>query len=814
MYCYATEEKETEVEPAEEEGGVEGEGGEGGEEGEEEEEEFTPLMKFKIATSIFGILTFLLLVTIIFEAAKEYLLEKTSENMKPVIETLFSEMTVLGFLSLFTFTVSKAGALSTLSLMIFEEDLGEEEGEAFLEEMFESIHYDLFLVMVLYIMQVLFMIKLGMSAEKEWSDQNKLIGAPDEMHKLLERFNQLKRQRSTCFGGQAQKEMKAIQETFRFASIKKEFICGRDVFTHIHDLEDAQLSPDFDYGQYLTFNMSKIMAEIVEITTGTWAIMWIFLLFFTLVMWTSQNNMELLAWVWVGVGYGLAFMVHIFKSKVALIKSMHVCPEDVPHVDSVKSTARLIHKVASSGSIQSTDTPLTRMAEAGASTQSPSAVSTEKTPLTQGEAGAESSSFLSRVDAAFDDLVQPVKQKLNAGRASRRSGINLAKEDIEMAPAVPPPSTLSPRSQANEASKHKSGMMPMTLLALQEGIESALDHDSLANKPGWCDLEPDRSRGFWQDKFCGVGFNAQHMLYWFRKNGPEAHCMILRLLCFIHAIYIAILILEFYGVAMDEFGMKGFGVYFLVGLLPIFYFYTNILIVIKEMVVVDTLGIHKKKDIISLTIREQKMARAIKSLMLLKNLRFRIEERTQTKSRTNSFASEVSAVQEHDQTERWERIKAELADEQIAEMGRMFDIYDSDGSGNIDTAELKSLMESLGNEMDDVTAANMVAQLDYNGDGDVSKEEFLFWMAEQSAANKDMSAHECVHALFSMFDKDGSGSITASEFMQALEDFKVGLNVDEVTDLIRELDQDQDGTISEEEFAMLLEKHAGSDFIA
>ncbi len=50
------------------------------------------------ATVVFVILSFLFSVTMAFEHGKEHLLEHTSPRLIPIVETLFSELTVLGFL--------------------------------------------------------------------------------------------------------------------------------------------------------------------------------------------------------------------------------------------------------------------------------------------------------------------------------------------------------------------------------------------------------------------------------------------------------------------------------------------------------------------------------------------------------------------------------------------------------------------------------------------------------------------------------------------------------------------------------------------
>ena len=108
----------------------------GSEEGEEEEEkaETTP---FKIATTLFCIMTFLALVTVAFEKGKEFLMEDVAtRETKPVIAGLFSELTVLGFLSLVTFIVSQTPMLTSISGHVFGEG---EEREGYLMELLEQV---------------------------------------------------------------------------------------------------------------------------------------------------------------------------------------------------------------------------------------------------------------------------------------------------------------------------------------------------------------------------------------------------------------------------------------------------------------------------------------------------------------------------------------------------------------------------------------------------------------------------------------------------------------------------------------------------
>lgn len=99
-------------------------------------------------------------------------------SCRPVIMQLFSEMTVLGFLSILTFVFCYGGTLDTWSADIFGES-----GEDYIEDMLETIHYLLFLIMVLTITEVFLLIYIGNLAVKNFYRYN-VIGKEYSMFSL------------------------------------------------------------------------------------------------------------------------------------------------------------------------------------------------------------------------------------------------------------------------------------------------------------------------------------------------------------------------------------------------------------------------------------------------------------------------------------------------------------------------------------------------------------------------------------------------------------------------------------------------------
>eukprot|EP00957_Ditylum_brightwellii_P079215 6024638-Ditylum_brightwellii.AAC.1 len=109
---------------------------------------------------------------------------------------------------------------------------------------------------------------------------------------------------------------------------------------------------------------------------------------------------------------------------------------------------------------------------------------------------------------------------------------------------------------------------------------------------------------------------------------------------------------------------------------------------------------------------------------------------------------------------------------ELFEVGKTFDAFDRSGDGRISYEELRSTMSSLGVTMSENALQKVVAQLDTDGNGEISKEEFLEWY--ESAIDDDgHSMHERAEFLFKLFDRDDSGEITIGEFKAALDVFNI-----------------------------------------
>ncbi|KAK2557633.1 Calmodulin [Acropora cervicornis] len=90
-----------------------------------------------------------------------------------------------------------------------------------------------------------------------------------------------------------------------------------------------------------------------------------------------------------------------------------------------------------------------------------------------------------------------------------------------------------------------------------------------------------------------------------------------------------------------------------------------------------------------------------------------------------------------------------FTEEEIEEYREAFQLFDKDGGGTVSTKELKQLLNSLFSA----------------GSGEIDFNEFLQLMAAKQA---NMTMEDELRNAFNVFDKDGSGYISADELKQVM----------------------------------------------
>uniref|UniRef100_A0A7N5JJZ8 Centrin-2-like n=2 Tax=Amniota TaxID=32524 RepID=A0A7N5JJZ8_AILME len=127
--------------------------------------------------------------------------------------------------------------------------------------------------------------------------------------------------------------------------------------------------------------------------------------------------------------------------------------------------------------------------------------------------------------------------------------------------------------------------------------------------------------------------------------------------------------------------------------------------------------------------------------------------------------------------------KTELTEEQKQEIREAFDLFDTDGTGNIDVKELKVAMRALGFEPKKDEIKKMILEIDKEGTGKITFSDFLGVMT-QKMAEKD-SKEEILKA-FKLFDDDETGKISFKNLKRVAKELGENLTDEELQEMIDE----------------------------
>ncbi|PHU05740.1 hypothetical protein BC332_26562 [Capsicum chinense] len=146
------------------------------------------------------------------------------------------------------------------------------------------------------------------------------------------------------------------------------------------------------------------------------------------------------------------------------------------------------------------------------------------------------------------------------------------------------------------------------------------------------------------------------------------------------------------------------------------------------------------------------------------------------------------------------RVIAEsLSGEEIAGLKEMFKMIDADNSGQITLEELKTGLERVGANVEDSEIVSLMQAADIDNSGTIDYGEFIAAMLHLNKIEKE----DHMYAAFSYFDEDGSGYITQDELQKACDKF--GISNIPIDELMREIDQDNDGRIDYSEFVAMMQ---------
>ncbi|KAF9173213.1 hypothetical protein BGX21_004456 [Mortierella sp. AD011] len=150
-----------------------------------------------------------------------------------------------------------------------------------------------------------------------------------------------------------------------------------------------------------------------------------------------------------------------------------------------------------------------------------------------------------------------------------------------------------------------------------------------------------------------------------------------------------------------------------------------------------------------------------------------------------------------------------LSPAEVADLKESFDAFDRNNDGSISRRELHSLLHTVGHKVNSHGLENYLTEFDVDQSGTIDFEEFLS-LANRLIKNKSANFSEeevaSFKECFDAFDRNGDGSISASELRSLLRIVGAKYGGSAVGDTMAEFDTNHDQHIDFNEFLMLVDK--------
>jgi len=288
----------------------------------------------------------LISVTILFETVKHKLEHDVPPMMAGVLQAMFGELTVLGFIALYAYFMLRLGVLSWLSVLVY----GDSEH---LIHLFEDIHFMLFFVMILFLVEAVILVKASLKAESHWMRVEALISEYRREGDSQASFAPLVAQLLVTYkAGKADERPRLLwsyreaeaREELRYALIRDRFITPAG-----GPVAQASLPPDFEFSGYLRREMSRTVASTLHVTTATWLVViaYLFVIIECPIALMKFGQIGVNVSHVIGLGWGLWLLCYLFQAKldsiVELLTPRHPLLKGPPHsMDEEAPTQRLL----------------------------------------------------------------------------------------------------------------------------------------------------------------------------------------------------------------------------------------------------------------------------------------------------------------------------------------------------------------------------------------------------------------------------------------------------------------------------------------
>lgn len=151
--------------------------------------------------------------------------------------------------------------------------------------------------------------------------------------------------------------------------------------------------------------------------------------------------------------------------------------------------------------------------------------------------------------------------------------------------------------------------------------------------------------------------------------------------------------------------------------------------------------------------------------------------------------------------------KPGLTEEEIEAICDAFNWFDTEGTGMLDTNELRAAMLSLNFDTKSPSVFHIVCEIDKKYSGPIDFETFLDEITFQLG---DRESRDGIQKIFALFDDDQTNSISFKNLKRVANEIGETMTDEELREMIERADSNGDGELSFEDFYNVMIKKAFS----
>jgi len=234
------------------------------------------------------------LLSSVFEAWERYTRRKLarggSETGAEVMNTLFKEITVLGFVAFVIFVVSHSGVADVLTPLIFKCDTIYTGSHNTLAFTFEVVHMMIFMLLLVLLAQAAAMYFCSKKIADTWGNYERTVSSGDSQQSLEKQLVQhgylrrtedpeapngfkLEQAREFDYGqsflGRALLRRRPLHKLIMWRAIRHEFLFPSATSKGVSVAVDPSV---FSFAEYLRQRLGKVIVSLIHVDRWTWAV--------------------------------------------------------------------------------------------------------------------------------------------------------------------------------------------------------------------------------------------------------------------------------------------------------------------------------------------------------------------------------------------------------------------------------------------------------------------------------------------------------------------------------------------------------------